>query len=264
MGGSWSCVATVAVLLGAGTVRAEDAPVSLENSRAIALAAEGKVEEAVAIWESLIPRAEAEALPALHKNLGRGLHRLGRHAEALAHYDRALELRPGDAKVEQWREEARKLAGNGDVTRPPDPVQLNAGGATTGSAETDKGFWGSWQGIGLSTGLVLLAGGAVGFYVAASNQRALDDDFNSDYPSGILHSMSEAEAARKAYEDRRESEVVPWAWTAYGLWAAGGAAALTSVAFRLLAEGPAENAIPAVPAPVVTPGSASMVWTLMF
>lgn len=77
-----------------------------ENSRAIRLVGEGKLDEAIEIWNRLLVEAPANARPAIHKNLGRAQQTTGRLNLAWYHLDQALKHKKDDAKLQAWHREA--------------------------------------------------------------------------------------------------------------------------------------------------------------
>ena len=94
-----------------------DEPVVTLNSANQALA-DGKIEEALAQYdaaEQLMP-----GRPLLAYNKGVALGKLGRHEEALAALDKALELKPNDEKALQLK----KLLAEKDLTKPKKPFRL--------------------------------------------------------------------------------------------------------------------------------------------
>ncbi len=96
-----------------------------ENSRAIRLVGEGKLDEAIEIWNRLLVEAPANARPAIQKNLGRAQQTTGRLNLAWYHLDQALKHKKDDAKLQAWRGEAEdelKKAGRC-------PVRFSAGAA---------------------------------------------------------------------------------------------------------------------------------------
>ena len=94
----------------AADARAQGTPgddsLTAQNSKAIRLVGEGKLDEAIEIWNRLLVHAPANARPAIQKNLGRAQQTTGRLSLAWYHLDRALKHKKDDAKLQAWRREA--------------------------------------------------------------------------------------------------------------------------------------------------------------
>jgi tetratricopeptide (TPR) repeat protein len=111
-------VTLVAVLLAAALAAPGAAPAGERFERANALYRAGDYAGAAAGYEALA--AEGLTSPALHLNLGNARYRLGRRGPAIASWERALRLDPGDADA---RENLR-------AARADDPDRALAGEAT--------------------------------------------------------------------------------------------------------------------------------------
>lgn len=78
--------------------------------KALCLAEEGRLEEAVGLWRRVLPQAAGAARLPLHKNLAHALEKLGRWGEAGAHRDavRELEGKPRFG-VDWWKDKLRRF-----------------------------------------------------------------------------------------------------------------------------------------------------------
>ena len=103
--------------------------------------AEGNYEEAIAGYEEILENGETST--ALHYNLGNSYYKLNRVAPSIYHYEKALQLDPGDKDVKNNLSFARNMAIDA-IEEAPQKGFLGMFESTT-SAFTAEG-WG-WVGI---------------------------------------------------------------------------------------------------------------------